>query len=284
MAWIDYKKVCGMVSHRWISECLEMFGIENNVQEFLNKSMKPWKIELNASRKTLAEVDSRREVFQGDSLSPLLFVLCMVPITWLLRRAKAGYEWGNKGIRLDHVLFMDDLKLFVESKNQIDSLVQTVHTLSEDIDMQFGIKKCGVLIMERGKIIRTDGIRLPDGQHMKDIDVTGYAYLGISETDKIKEKEMKEKFREYLRQLKLILRSKLNGKNKIMAFNTWVASVMRYGPGILKWNTDELKRLDRRSRNILAGKWDRVCLSREMGGRRFISCEGCIRMEENNLG
>ena len=29
---------------------------------------------------------------------------------------------------------------------------------------------------------------------------------------------------------------------------------------------------------------DRVYLSSEMGGRGLISCEGCIRMEENNLG
>ena len=89
--------------------------------------------------------------------------------------------------------------------------------------MQFGIKKCGVLIMERGKSIRTDGIRLPEGQNMnmKDLDETDYTYLGILETDKIKEKEMKEKFsKEYLRRLRLILRSKLNGKNKIMAVNT----------------------------------------------------------------
>ena len=57
---------------------------------------------------------------------------------------------------------------------------------------------------------------------MKDIDETGYTYLGILETDKIKEKEMKEKFsKEYLRRLRLILRSKLNGRNKIMAVNTW---------------------------------------------------------------
>ena len=57
--------------------------------------------------------------------------------------------------------------------------------------MQFGIKKCGVLIIERGKVIRADGIRLPDEQHMKDINETGFTYLGILETDKIKEKEMK---------------------------------------------------------------------------------------------
>ena len=106
--------------------------------------------------------------------------------------------------------------------------------------------------MERGKIIRTDGIRLLDGQHMKDIDETGQTYLGILKTDKIKEKEMKEKFnREYLRQLRLILRSKLNGSSKIMAVNTWAASAMRCGARILKCNTDELKSLDRGTRKFM---------------------------------
>ena len=104
-----------------------MFGIANNVQDFLNNSMKSWKLELNASGKTLGEVDIRRGIFQGDSLSPLLFVLCMVPLTWLLRRTKAGYECNNKGFKLNHLLFMDDLMFFAKSKNQIDSLVQTVH-------------------------------------------------------------------------------------------------------------------------------------------------------------
>ena len=133
-----------------------------------------------------------------------------------LRRAKTGYEWGNKRFKQNHLFFMDDLNLFTKSKNQIDPLVQTAHIFSEEIGMQFGIKKCGVLIMERGKVIRTDGIRLPDGQHMKDSDEIGYTYLGILETDKIKEKEMKEKFsREYMQRLRLILRSKLNGKNKL---------------------------------------------------------------------
>ena len=150
---------------------------------------------------------------------------------------------GNKGFKLNHFLFVDDLKLFAKSKNQIDSLVETVHIFSEDIGMQSGMKKCGLIIMERGKVIRTDGIRLPDGQQLKDIDETDYIYLAILETDRIKEKEMKKKFsKEYLRWLRLILLIlKLNERNKIMIFNTWVVSLIRYGAGILKWNTDELK-------------------------------------------
>ena len=216
----------------------------------------------------------------------------MVPLTRLLRRATAGYEWGNKGFKLNHLLFMDDLKLFAKSKNKTDSLAQTVHIFSEDIGMQFGIKKCGILIIDKGKVIRTDGIRLPDGQVMKDNDGTSYTYLGILETDMTKEKEMRKKFsKEYLRRLKLILRSKFNERNKIMAVNTWAVSAMRSGAEILKWNTDELKSLDRRTRNLSTmhgalhpgSDVDRVYLSREMGGRGLISCEGCIRMEENNL-
>ena len=59
--------------------------------------------------------------------------------------------------------------------------------------------------MYRGKVIRTDGIRLPDGQDMKDIDEAGYTFLDILETDMIKEKEMKEKFsKEYLQLLNVV--------------------------------------------------------------------------------
>ena len=157
-----------------------------------------------------------------------------------------------------------------------------MHTYSEEIGMQFAIEKCGVLIMERGKVVTINGIRLSDEQDMKDIDETDYTYLGILEIDKTKEKEMKKKFtKEYLQQLRLILRPKVNGRNKIMAVNIWAVSVMTYGAGILIWNTDELKSLDRRTRKFMTMHGvllpkrcvDRVYFSREMGGRGLISCE-----------
>ena len=67
MARIDYKKAYNMVPHSCIIECLKMFSIANNVQDVLNNSMKSWKLELNASGKTLGEIDIRRCIFHGDS-------------------------------------------------------------------------------------------------------------------------------------------------------------------------------------------------------------------------
>ena len=67
---------------------------------------------------------------------------------------------------------MDDPKLLGKSYEEIDSLMHTTHTFSTDIGMEFGIKKCGMLVRKRGKIAKMEGIVLPDGQVMKEIDIS----------------------------------------------------------------------------------------------------------------
>ena len=39
----------------------------------------------------------------------------------------------------------------------MDSLVQTIWVFSEDIGMEFGIKKCAMLVIEKGKIVKSVG-------------------------------------------------------------------------------------------------------------------------------
>ena len=57
---------------------------------------------------------------------------------------------------------MDDLKLYAIGECQLDSLIQSVGIFSNDIGMKFGIEKCGVLVIKRGKLAQTKGITLPD--------------------------------------------------------------------------------------------------------------------------
>ena len=90
-------------------------------------------------------------------------------LSLLLRKVKASYEWGRKEFKLNHLLFMDDLKLFGKSEDQIDSLVQTVFIFSEDIGMEFGLKKCGVVILKKGKLVKFDEIHLPNQEIMKEV-------------------------------------------------------------------------------------------------------------------
>ena len=88
--------------------------------------------------------------------------------------------------------------------------------------------------MIRGKVKSTDGIEVPSGENIREIEEDGYKYLGILKYDQVKEQEMKDKFRnEYFRRAKLILKSKLNGRNNIMVLNTWTVSILKYGAGII---------------------------------------------------
>ena len=163
MAWIDYKKAYDMVPHSWIKECLDLFGVVENIKTLLVNSMEKWRVMLRTGNSESGEVDIRRGIFQGDSLSPLVFVLALIPLSLILRKAKATYGFSGSKEKINDLLFMDDLKLYSRNEKELDSLVQTIHIFSKNIGMEFSIEKRAVLEIEKGKIVKSIGIELPGG-------------------------------------------------------------------------------------------------------------------------
>ena len=181
---------------------------------------------------------------------------------------------------------MDDLKLYARNENQLDSLVQTVRIISKDIGMKFGIEKCAVLVMKRGRLTQSEGIRLPDETTIRAMrEGEGYKYLGVLEADGMLHDTMKTKIgKEYLRRVRKVAQSKLNGGNLICAINTWAVSLVRYSRGIVDWKKQELQDLDCRTRKLLTmngGFNPRDCVKRlyvprKEGERGLISVEDCV--------
>ena len=122
--------------------------------------------------------------FSRRFFSPLVFVLALIPLSLILRKVKAAYEFSGSKQEINHLLFIDDLKLYSRSEKGLDSLIQTVRVFSEDIGMEFVIEKCIMLVMEKGKIVKSVGIELPDCKVIKSLqDGESYKYLGILEAD-----------------------------------------------------------------------------------------------------
>ena len=162
MAWIDYKKTYDMVPHSWTKECLDLFGLAENIKTLLVNSMEKWRVMLCAGNSELGEADIKRDIFQGDYLSPLTFVLGLIPLSLILRKAKAAHVSSGSKEKTNDLLFMDDLKLYSCSEKELDSLIQTIHVFSEDIGMAFGIEKCAMLVIEKGKIVKSVGIEFKE--------------------------------------------------------------------------------------------------------------------------
>ena len=120
MTWIDYRKAFDMVPHSWLEECPNIIGIAGNIKKLLTESMKNWRTELSSGGNVLGEVHIKRGIFQGDSLSPLLFVIAIIPLSLVLRKSCFVYEFN--GERINHLMFMDDLKLYAKSEQGLESL------------------------------------------------------------------------------------------------------------------------------------------------------------------
>ena len=121
-----------------------------------------------------------------------MFVLVLIPLSLILRKAKAVYEFSESKEKINHLLFVDKLKLYSQSEKGLDSLVQRVCVFREDIAMEFGIEKCAMLvIMEKGKIVKSVDIELPNGKVIKSLqEGESYNYLGILEADKFLEDQV----------------------------------------------------------------------------------------------
>ena len=81
-----------MVPQSWIINCLKMYKMSDEVINLTEKSMKTWRVELTAEEKSLAEAKIQRGIFQGDTLSPLLFMIAMMPLNHIPRKCIAGYK------------------------------------------------------------------------------------------------------------------------------------------------------------------------------------------------
>ena len=116
---------------------------------------------------------------------------------------RAGYKLAKDTKSINYLLFIDKLKLYGASKDQLDSFVQVVRIFSQGIKMLFGQDKCAVLEMRRGRLVGSSGIELPDDQHIGEIEEEGYKYLSILQLDQTLNTKMKGKITsEHIRRVK----------------------------------------------------------------------------------
>ena len=171
-----------------------MYKISDEVINFIEQTMKTWRVGLTAGGRRLAKAKIQRGIFQGDAQWPLLFIIAMMILNHILRKCTAGYKLSRSQEKVDHLMYMDGIKLFAKNEKELETLIHTVRIYSRDIGMEFGIEKCAMLVMKSGKRHLTDGMELPNKDKIKTIvENETCKYLGILEADTIKQEQMKEK-------------------------------------------------------------------------------------------
>ena len=171
MAWIDYSKAFDSVPHSWIVKCLRLYKINEQIIKMIENQMHNWKTNIvlnhNRGRVQIENVKINRGIFQGDSLSPLLFCLAINPLSVLLNKEELGYSLEKtrkrSGKLISHLLFMDDLKVYANNEANLKKLMEVVKRFSKDIGMKFGLDKCSKCSINKGRKVEGGDISTDQG-------------------------------------------------------------------------------------------------------------------------
>ena len=287
IAWIDYRKAFDTVPHSWIIKVMQMYKINRRIIEFTEQAMKKWTTSLTAcikgERIAYGKIEFKRGIFQGDSLSPLLFCMALFPISKLLNKTQTGHQMQKGETKINHLLYMDDLKLIGQDDEELVTQIKTTKQFSDDIKMEFGLDKCAKVSIEDGKITKKDNIEVEPGKVISELEAEEtYKYLGVEEANEIKDGKVKNVVRkEYYRRVRNIAKSELTGKNKMTSIGTLAIPILRYGFGIIDWTDKEIKQMDRKTRKILTSQGihhpkadvHRLYVDRDKGGRGLSQVE-----------
>ena len=85
-----------------------MYKIPDQIEQFIEKS--------------LSEVKIQRGILQGDVLSPLPFVIGVMLLNHILRKRTVGYKLSESQEKINHLMYMDDIKLFAKNEKELETI------------------------------------------------------------------------------------------------------------------------------------------------------------------
>ena len=99
-------------------------------------------------------------IFQGDALWSLLFVIAMMLVNNKLRKYTGVYHLHKSLENLNHVHGRH--QIVCKKEKELKTQIQATRIYSQDIGINFGVEKCAMLIIKRGKHQMTEEIKLPN--------------------------------------------------------------------------------------------------------------------------
>ena len=131
MIWLDYQKAFDSIPRDWMIQSLRLAKIPEKLIAAIETLTKQWTtiVELHGNQSSITSdvINFSNRIFQGDSISVLLFILSLNPLSYMLGKLK-DYNYGNNRRKAVTHVFVDDLKLYGSTinvtKKQLDLVTQ----------------------------------------------------------------------------------------------------------------------------------------------------------------
>ena len=153
ITWFDLEDAFGSVSHELIPICLDRMHLPAEVKGYVLSLYGKLKGKVRTSGWVSEEFNFCKGVFQGDPLSPIIFLICFNPILEELKRFEASDGYCLNGDPIISLPFADDFNLITRDVRKHRKLMAHLTDLIGSMGLKLKPRKCRSLSIKAGKSV-----------------------------------------------------------------------------------------------------------------------------------
>lgn len=269
LAFIDLRAAFDSIEREVVWNCLEEINIPKSLIQIIRSTYNRVKGKVQIAGTRSDEFEWKKGIKQGDSLSPLLFIIIMNKLIRKTReRTKQlqtiiGYQ-RLEPMKLEALMYADDIVLIADSKKKIQRLIDIWVEEIEMLKMEVNIEKSKIMIINEREQDNTQ-IKCKD---IKLEEVTTFEYLGsIITNDGNIDVELANRAKKsnklYYALRALLGKTEMNIETKLRIYNTIILPTLIYACEnwtIQKKHIGKLDAMEMKHLRKIAGKtkWDGI--------------------------
>lgn len=236
LAFIDLQAAFDTVQRSVIKECLNKLEVPAKLINLTNSVYKNAKARIQVNGTRSNDLLMKKGIKQGDSLSPLLFIIVM---DRLLKNIRAKYPTLKTTIgyrrlipiQVDALMYADDIVLIADNKQKMQKLLKAWIEEIENLQMKVNISKSKVMIYNKAT---NDEEYTFYYQGRTFEEVSTMEYLGSTFTNdgkfdlEIASRTGKANRAYYALNKTIFGKKEVSRENKLIIYNTIVSPIMLY--------------------------------------------------------
>ena len=228
----DLKNAFGSLPHYVLFSALEWARLPTNVITYIRALYTGASMQVKCAEGLTGDISITRGVLQGDTLSPVLFLIAMEVVLRYLRSSlpKYGIVWDTRETFIK--AFADDLTLVTSTPDELQRATNVLHRVLTTMGLRLNVGKCRVqhmAVLNGGYKTHRPRI-VADGQVIPHICNKGSLFLGMTlapgaQQGKVLFKTLQCKLRKWLGN---ITESAFDQAAKMWIYNNAIISRLRY--------------------------------------------------------
>jgi hypothetical protein len=142
--YIVFSSAFNTIGHSQLFYILEYYGYPKHIIDVIRNIYANSSTIVQTPHGPTESVPNKRGTIQGDTLSPLIFIIFMTPLIQCIRNASTGYNCTLCHHTATVPSYVDDLLCVAHNRKGLQTMASHIHDFAKWGDLEINVPKCSI--------------------------------------------------------------------------------------------------------------------------------------------